>query len=136
VTFWYESGTANHSDLTPDPAPFPDIFVSPSRWQPKKKFSTFFYWFFLKLHYVIFKDKSSRKQGFFLQFLREIEGSGSRSVPRTYGSGSMRPKSTRIRIRNTALDGFRIFMFIFVDLPRHPRRPLVLVSSLKTALMK
>ena len=65
-----------------------------------------------------------------------IEGSGSRSVPCTNGSGSMRPKNTRIRIRNTAFDGIRIFMFIFVDLLRHSRRLLVLFWSRETAHMK
>ncbi len=62
--------------------------------------------------YIIFKDKNhkksqnSRNQGFSHYYRLMIEGSGAGSKSGTYvvgtdGSGSERPKSIRIRIRNT-----------------------------------
>ncbi len=71
-------------------------------------------YYFLKVHlHHLLKIKSqkesqnSRNQGFSYHFCMMIEGSGSRSITLTDGSGSGRPKNMRIRwnrIRNTDLN--------------------------------
>ncbi len=87
----------------------------PSRCQQKLIFYTIFAaYYFWKVHLHHFskmksqkESQNSRNKSFSYYFCMMIEGSGSRSIPLTNGSGSGRPKNIwirwiRIRIRNTA----------------------------------
>jgi hypothetical protein len=65
-------------------------------------------------------SQNSRNQGFSYYFCMMIEGSGSGSIPLASGSGSgsRRPQKMwirwiRIRIRNTALNGFSVASDIY-----------------------
>ncbi len=97
--------------LDPDPA----IFVIDLQDASKKQICyTIFSAYFLKVHLHHFskmksqkESQNSKNQGFSYYFCMMIEGSGSRSIPLTSGSGSGRPKIMWIRwIRNTATKAY------------------------------
>ncbi len=138
MTFWGGTGSGSadpclwlmdpDSDVDPDPA----IFVIDLQSANKKLMffkNRFSAYYFLKEHFTLtsyfskIKSQkevtSSRNQGFSYYFCLVIEGSGSRSIPLTNGSGSRRPKNIRIRrrririrIRNT---GSRYYLLHLPD---------------------
>jgi hypothetical protein len=82
------------SNKDPDPDP-PQNVMDPQR-------------FFLKVHLHHFtkiqsqkEPQNRRNQGFSYYFFLMIEGSGSVPLTKGPGSGPSRPKTIRIRIRNT-----------------------------------
>ncbi len=103
MTFWCGSGSVDQCLWLMDPDPDPSIFIIDLQDSNKKRI-------FLKTSKTSKRShktvETTRNQGFSYYFCLMIEGSGSRSIPLTSGSGSLWPKNKwirwiQIRIRNT-----------------------------------